>query len=140
MAKMKIEPFERYGKEYDAWFDEHRHVYEAELRAIRALLPKTKMKESENGSKSIEIGVGSGRFAAPLGITLGIDPAPGMRLLAKARGIEVIGVLRRHSRLEIHISSSCSWLPPSVSSMMRRRHSGRSIACSSLMAASSLLL
>ena len=91
MAKIKIEPFERYGKEYDAWFDEHRHVYEAELRAIRALLPKTKMKESENGSKSIEIGVGSGRFAAPLGITLGIDPAPGMRLLAKARGIEVIG-------------------------------------------------
>jgi len=91
MAKMKIEPFERYGEEYDAWFDEHRHVYEAELRAIRALLPKTKMKESENGSKSIEIGVGSGRFAAPLGITLGIDPAPGMRLLAKARGIEVIG-------------------------------------------------
>ena len=91
MAKMKIEPFERYGKEYDAWFDEHRHVYEAELRAIRALLPKTKMKESENGSKSIEIGVGSGRFAAPLGITLGIDPAPGMILLAKARGIEVIG-------------------------------------------------
>jgi len=87
--RLKIEPFVRYGEEYDAWFDEHRHVYEAELRAIRALLPKT--KESENRSKSIEIGVGSGRFAAPLGITLGIEPAPGMRLLAKARGIEVIG-------------------------------------------------
>ena len=90
MAKkrLKIEPFVRYGEEYDAWFDEHRHVYEAELRAIRALLPT---KRHRIKSRSIEIGVGSGRFAAPLGITLGIEPAPGMRLLATARGIEVIG-------------------------------------------------
>jgi len=90
MAKkrLKIEPFVRYGEEYDAWFDEHRHVYEAELRAIRALLPA---KRHRIESRSIEIGVGSGRFAASLGITLGIEPAPGMRLMAKARGIEVIG-------------------------------------------------
>ena len=94
--RLRIEPFERYGKEYDEWFDEHRSIYEAELRAIRALLP-TKRQESKvksknrSSSRSIEIGVGSGRFAAPLGITLGIEPAPGMRLLAKARGIEVIG-------------------------------------------------
>jgi ubiquinone/menaquinone biosynthesis C-methylase UbiE len=39
--------------------------------------------------ESIEIGVGSGRFAFPLGIRLGIDPSLKMAEIAVKRGIEV---------------------------------------------------
>jgi len=38
----------------------------------------------------LEIGVGSGRFAAPLGIQLGLDPSPAMLVYAAACGIEVV--------------------------------------------------
>ncbi|PIY32516.1 MAG: SAM-dependent methyltransferase, partial [Candidatus Infernicultor aquiphilus] len=40
--------------------------------------------------KGIEIGVGSGRFAAPLGIKLGVEPSNKMRKIAKQRGIDAI--------------------------------------------------
>lgn len=43
--------------------------------------------------KSIEIGVGSGKFAVPLGIKIGIDPSPRMRKIAQQRGIEVIDAI-----------------------------------------------
>jgi SAM-dependent methyltransferase len=39
----------------------------------------------------IEIGAGSGRFAKPLGIEVGIEPSPSMRTLARERGIKAIG-------------------------------------------------
>lgn len=39
--------------------------------------------------RGLEIGVGSGRFAAPLGVQVGIDPSRAMRDRARARGIEV---------------------------------------------------
>jgi SAM-dependent methyltransferase len=83
----QIEPFEQYAARYEDWFVKHRFAYEAELRAVKAQLP-----ESEN-SISIEIGVGSGRFAAPLGIVLGVEPSAKMRAIAKRRGIEVIGAV-----------------------------------------------
>ncbi len=83
----KIEPFEKYASKYEDWFVKHRFAYESELRAIKAQLP-----ESEN-SISIEIGVGSGRFAAPLGIALGVEPSSKMRALARTRGIDVIGAV-----------------------------------------------
>lgn len=38
----------------------------------------------------VEIGVGTGRFAAPLCIPLGVEPAPRMADLARHRGIEVV--------------------------------------------------
>jgi SAM-dependent methyltransferase len=37
----------------------------------------------------LEIGVGTGRFAAPLGVRAGIDPSPAMAAIARTRGIEV---------------------------------------------------
>lgn len=77
----KIEPFERYWQEYDEWFERNQTAYESELRAIRTLLPATR-----NG---VEIGVGSGRFAAPLGIKVGVDPSAAMCAIARQRGIEV---------------------------------------------------
>jgi hypothetical protein len=65
MAKTK--PFDEYASQYEDWFERNKFAFESELRAIREQLPK-----SNNG---IEIGVGSGRFAVPLGIKIGIDPS-----------------------------------------------------------------
>lgn len=77
----KIEPFEKHAPEYEAWFGKNRFVYESELRAIKGQLP-------ERG-EGIEVGVGSGRFAAPLGIKLGVDPSRKMRKFARGRGPEI---------------------------------------------------
>ncbi len=84
----RILPFERYAAEYDEWFEEHRAVYESEVRALRALLPSD--MASIVSEESIEVGVGTGRFASPLGIPLGIEPSPTMAARSKARGIAVI--------------------------------------------------
>jgi len=78
----KVEPFEKYASEYDAWFEDNRFVYESELQAVQEQLPKK--------GEGIEVGVGSGRFAAPLGIRLGIDPSRKMRELARSKGITAI--------------------------------------------------
>lgn len=78
----KMEPFERYAERYDAWFEQHRPVFESELRAIRALLP-------ERGA-GVEIGAGSARFAAPLGIKVGLEPSGKLGALARARGVAVV--------------------------------------------------
>jgi ubiquinone/menaquinone biosynthesis C-methylase UbiE len=78
----KIEPFERYANKYEDWFERNKFAYESELRAIRKLMPK-------NG-EGVEIGVGSGRFAAPLGIKVGVEPSCKMRGIAQKKGIKVI--------------------------------------------------
>ena len=72
--------FNEYYKKYDAWYDKNKFAYLSELRAIRKVLPKK--------GKGIEIGVGTGRFAAPLGITTGIDPSKEMIKIARKRGIK----------------------------------------------------
>ena len=77
----RTEPFERYSAEYEAWFEEHPELYRWELEAIEALLP---------GGEGIEIGIGSGRFAHPLGITIGVEPSARMAARAMERGLEVI--------------------------------------------------
>jgi len=38
----------------------------------------------------MEVGVGSGRFAAPLGIKFGVEPSKKMAEIARKRGIEVV--------------------------------------------------
>jgi len=78
----KVEPFETYAVQYEAWFEKNRLAYESELEAVRRLTPKE--------GTGVEIGVGTGRFAAPLGIKIGIEPANAMREAARKRGIEVI--------------------------------------------------
>lgn len=78
-----IAPFEILSDAYDHWFEEHSSVYAEELAAIKILLPPFK--------HAVEIGVGTGRFAAPLGIGLGLEPSAKMAAVAKARGIEIIG-------------------------------------------------
>ncbi len=79
---VKFDPFENYSQKYDEWFDKNRFIYESELQAVKDVLPKSK-----NG---IEVGVGSGRFAAPLGIKLGLDPSRSIGEIAQKRGIKII--------------------------------------------------
>jgi SAM-dependent methyltransferase len=76
-------PFQEYTARYENWFTDHPLAYEAEIRAVRTLLPRQK--------GGIEVGVGTGRFAARLGIILGIEPAAAMRRIAEQRGIHTIG-------------------------------------------------
>lgn len=78
----KTIPFDEQANDYDAWFEKHPDLYRAELEAVRSFIPA-----SGNG---VEIGVGTGRFAVPLGIPLGVEPAPRMAELARQRGIDVL--------------------------------------------------
>jgi len=80
---MPLTVFEEYAAEYDQWFFDHRDVYLDELKRIREAI-------GDIPSPALEIGVGSGRFAEPLGIRYGIDPSRALGLMAKERGIEVI--------------------------------------------------
>ena len=41
-------------------------------------------------TRGMEVGVGAGRFAVPLGIRWGIDPSIRMAEMAKARGLQVV--------------------------------------------------
>jgi len=79
----KVEPFERYYRQYDEWFEKNKTTYHSELAAIRKFVP-TK-------GTGLEIGVGSGRFAVPLGIEYGLEPSKNMGTLATERGIKVVG-------------------------------------------------
>lgn len=80
----QVAVFEEHTARYDRWFDRHRAAYRSELAAVRAALP-------ERSGPGLEIGVGSGRFAAPLGIRFGVDPSPSMLRLARERGVAAAG-------------------------------------------------
>lgn len=74
--------FDKHIGQYEKWFDDNNYVFQSELKAIRKLL----LLEG----KGVEIGVGSGIFALPLGIKEGCDPSPVMRAKAKERGINAV--------------------------------------------------
>jgi SAM-dependent methyltransferase len=75
-------PFEAYHQRYEAWFDRHEPAYISELLALRPFVPRK--------GHGIEIGVGGGRFAGPLGVQVGLDPSRAMLAYAVTRGIEVV--------------------------------------------------
>jgi len=68
MAKTKA--FENFSNEYDEWFEKNANLYNAELKLIKSLL-----KPFNN---SLEVGVGTGKFAVPLNIITGVEPCPQM--------------------------------------------------------------
>jgi len=74
--------YPQYVARYEKWFETNQIAYQSELSAIKALLPKQ--------GKGIEIGVGTGKFASPLGIYAGIEPSKQMSTIAKKQGINVI--------------------------------------------------
>ncbi len=82
MDYRNIQVFEDAAEEYEAWFDGHRFAYESELQALKRFVPRE--------GKGLEIGIGSGRFAAPLGIGLGVEPARAMARMARGRGLNVL--------------------------------------------------
>jgi ubiquinone/menaquinone biosynthesis C-methylase UbiE len=82
MVNPRINPFNTHHGRYEDWFTRHHEAYISELLAIRALLPLHGL--------GLEIGMGTGRFAAPLGVEVGIDPSPEMLAYSIKKGISCI--------------------------------------------------
>lgn len=82
-----VNSFNENVERYESWFIENPLAYVSELRAIQSLLPP---------GKGVEIGVGTGRFAAPLGITAGVEPSRPMADLARKKGVEVTAGVAEH--------------------------------------------
>ena len=62
---------------------ENRWVYGAKLRVVKAMIPTS--------GRVVEIGVGTGRFAKPLGIKIDVEPSIRMREITQKQGIHVLG-------------------------------------------------
>lgn len=74
--------FSQNVERYEAWYEKHRFLYLSELKLISSL--------EKFPWDSLEIGVGTGRFASHLNIGFGLDPSVSMLIRAKQRGIKVI--------------------------------------------------
>ena len=79
MPKANI--FNQHHEQYDEWFEKHHDMYRAELTSIKSMI-------AIHGA-GLEIGVGSGKFAVPLGITTGVEPSVEMAKKAARQGIKV---------------------------------------------------
>jgi ubiquinone/menaquinone biosynthesis C-methylase UbiE len=77
-----VRVFDQYAEDYDLWFDTHPEIYHEQLAILHSHLPR-------NGT-GLEVGVGSGRYAAPLGIRHGLDPSESLLSRAYVRGIEPV--------------------------------------------------
>lgn len=77
--------FDTYAAHYDAWYETEvgRPIFASEVACLRPFLDR-------HPGPSLEIGVGSGRFAQALAVEYGVDPAPSPLRLAGARGIRVV--------------------------------------------------
>jgi ubiquinone/menaquinone biosynthesis C-methylase UbiE len=74
--------FEKFHKRYDEWFERHEWIYRSEIEAVSRLIP--------HGGFGLEVGVGTGRFATPFGVAVGLDPSRSMASVAKKKAIEVV--------------------------------------------------
>jgi ubiquinone/menaquinone biosynthesis C-methylase UbiE len=77
-----IRVFEEFHDRYDKWFTRHEWVYRSETEAVSRLIPR--------GGLGLEVGVGTGRFATPFGVAVGLDPSTAIASIAKKKGIEVV--------------------------------------------------
>jgi len=80
----KVEPFEKFTLDYENWFERNDKLYLSELKLLKDLI------KEEHYKNSVEVGVGSGRFAQPLGVKYGVDPSMAMLKIALQRGIKVV--------------------------------------------------
>ncbi|MBN2631952.1 MAG: methyltransferase domain-containing protein [Bacteroidales bacterium] len=78
----KTEPFDYHSVEYEQWFSENHFVFLSELEALRKIVPAR--------GRGVEIGIGNGIFAVPLGIGEGIEPSGPMREAAIEKGLKVL--------------------------------------------------
>ncbi|MGD0919794.1 MAG: class I SAM-dependent methyltransferase [Thermodesulfobacteriota bacterium] len=76
--------FDRHAEEYDEWFrnPKGRILFQTEVEAVRPLMIDAQ-------PPFLEIGVGTGMFAAALHITFGVDPSYRVSSIAKKRGVLV---------------------------------------------------
>ncbi len=77
----KTRPFDENYNTYEKWFEINKYVFKSELKALKHFIPQNK--------KGLEIGIGSGIFAKPLGIKVGNEPSKEMRRLARERNLTV---------------------------------------------------
>ncbi len=82
MQEDVVRVFNENVNEYEDWFIQNHWAYQTELEAVRQLIPFNR--------KGIEIGVGSGRFAVPLGIGTGVDISENMLAKAREYGVNAI--------------------------------------------------
>jgi len=75
----RTRPSDAHPDRYDDWFERHDAAYQSEFWAVRSFLPE--------GGDGLEVGVGTGRFAAPLGFSHGGDPSSEMRERVRERGM-----------------------------------------------------
>ncbi|MGE5135806.1 MAG: class I SAM-dependent methyltransferase [Gemmatimonadota bacterium] len=77
--------FERLAARYDAWYEGPAGavVFPSEVACLAPLLAGLRRPWAE-------IGAGSGRFAAALGVEVGLDPAAAPLAIARSRGIQVV--------------------------------------------------
>ena len=74
--------FDLKARDYDRWYDRHRITYLNELKLVRSF----------GCARALEIGVGTGRFAADTGVVVGVDPSLSMLRMASSR-VQVIRAL-----------------------------------------------
>ncbi|WP_457559928.1 class I SAM-dependent methyltransferase [Caminibacter sp.] len=84
--------FDLYFQDYEEWFERHPKIYEEELKTIKSIFPPF--------SKAMEVGIGTGRFAKPLGINFGIEPSRKMAEIARKRGLEVLEMTAEEMNFE----------------------------------------
>ncbi len=92
---MEFHPFDALFAQYDAWYerDPGKSLFAIELNALRQVQPW-------EYQFSLEIGVGTGRFAKGLSIRFGVDPAFKPLTVARKRG--VLGVNGEGEALPFH--------------------------------------
>ncbi len=73
--------FDKIAREYDNWYEDN-PLFESELKALASI--------SKGTPKSLEVGVGSGRFSQALGIGIGLDAAFRPLKIAASRGISPV--------------------------------------------------
>ncbi|MEZ0248732.1 MAG: class I SAM-dependent methyltransferase [Thermoproteus sp.] len=76
------EIFDASAEKYDGWYVKHKELYISELKAASSF-------DCRGG---LEVGVGTGRFAGPLGLRVGVDPSIAMLKLARGDLDLVAGV------------------------------------------------
>lgn len=91
----RTDPFEEHADRYEEWFETYEEAYRSELTALRRFVPKGEGADDEGAddsddhdARAVEIGVGTGRFAAPLGVGVGVDPSEQMLRRASERGVD----------------------------------------------------
>ena len=84
-ANPAAQAFDDLADRYDAWYDSAhgRLLFDLELACLRPLVPP-------GPGPCLEVGAGSARFAAALGLEVGLDPARAPLRLAAGRAVAVV--------------------------------------------------